>query len=889
MDIGQIEDEDKAVEENVEEVEEGSDDSNVAHKLQTVEDDEMENLEKEAEISMASHKLSEVEPEFEFLSLPTSFASHLVLPVEWPETGLLSSMVVHQIFQPGVENLEKSIPHIPSPTCESISATSAKEPNKDTFEDNLRENIKDWFKGVNFKSTYGNFEENWPETTFVEDSEENVSMDYEVLMVDQTEPEDNLVKENMEEADKESDESNIVHKHPKVEKDLVKEAEISMAAHKLAEVEQESEFLSLPASLASHLVLPVEWPETGLLSSMVAHQIFLPCPENLEETILLIPSLDIEGTRDSNPHLSQPEANEIFLETEDLEENLRKDFKGRSNGVDFKATYCHFEEETTFAEGIRETFFFMDKEDPMEISLSKAEPKLDHSCSLDDDHTRENISEEVAEEFLTEETPKTHITEDASQESLMKPSMVGHQVVEAEEPDLPYASMAAHWSFVPEWKEEGTVSSGVSHQLLNQHDMEEDDILKQNVPEKWEENVQEDAVFEPFVSMSNQIPVAEREKDVSLTPGQLPDIQEVEEPLTEKGVREAEVSRIRKEAEIDPRRRNTEPASSSAPPKSPVGTSDDEKDSFENFIKESKQTYHERVADEYKSTIKRIQDLHKLVEEEIGEFEKSRKDVRKSEVITVMSNVRGVSFPLEITINKKGQKEDSSLETEGTQGCQKEEDKEEGFDEASEESDNEGGDDDSTNIISATCTLRENTPILITTNMDNVECDSGFEGSPDLQKTEGVRSLQVSLTNREAESPVSFPKKTFTTPKRSSVEEKKTRDKQLLESFLKNENHQIKDKTTVTSNSDGRVTPEKKHAPKIPDIPPPIAQEPKEGKKQKNRKPKVTTTAFKDSIMKKTYKIRFHVNLKETEGEKPRSVLQTFLSFFKDHSIFGKK
>merc|ERR1712130_557556 len=409
---------------------------------------------------------------------------------------------------------------------------------------------------------------------------------------------------------------------------------------------------------------------------------------------------------------------------------------------------------------------------------------------------------------------------------------------------------------------------------------EEDDILKQNVPEKWEENVQEDAVFEPFVSLSNQIPVAEREKEVSLTPGQLPDIQEVEEPLTEKGVGEAEVIRIRKEAEIDPRRRNTEPASSSAPPKSPVGTSDDEKDSFENFIKESKQTYHERVADEYKSTIKRIQDLHKLVEEEIEEFEKSRKDVRKSEVITVMSNVRGVSFPLEITINKKGQKEDSSL---GTQGCQKEEDKEEGVEEAIEEEDSE-------NIISATCTLRENTPILITTNMDHVECDSGFEGSPDLKKTDGVRNLELPST--EAESPLSFPRQTLTTPKRSSVEEKKIRDKQLLESFLRNENHeqgqqQIKEKTTVTSNSVSRVTPEKKHVPKIPEIP--VAQEAKEAKKQKNRKPKVTTTAFKDSIMKKTYKIRFHVNLKEAEGEKPRSVIESFLSFFKDRSIFGKK
>merc|ERR1712179_633016 len=99
-------------------------------------------------------------------------------------------------------------------------------------------------------------------------------------------------------------------------------------------------------------------------------------------------------------------------------------------------------------------------------------------------------------------------------------------------------------------------------------------------------------------------------------------------------------------------------------------------------------------------------------EEEIGEFEKSRKDVKKSEVITVTSNVRGVSFPLEITIKQTNQKEDSSFETERMQGCQKEEE----FEEA--ESEDEGGDDDSENIISATCTLRENTPILITTNMD---------------------------------------------------------------------------------------------------------------------------------------------------------------------------
>merc|ERR1712083_683749 len=205
-------------------------------------------------------------------------------------------------------------------------------------------------------------------------------------------------------------------------------------------------------------------------------------------------------------------------------------------------------------------------------------------------------------------------------------TMVGHQVVEAEESCHPYTSMAAHCSLVPEWKEEGIVSSGVSHQLLNHSTRE--DIINQNVPEKCEEN--------------------------------LPEIEEsvTTEKHSKRDVREDEVRQILK-AEKDPRRSNEELALTSVGPKSPVvGPSDDEKDSFENFINESKQTYHERVADEYKSTIKRIQDLHKLVEEEIGEFEKSRKDViMKSEVVTVMSNVKGVSFPLEITINQKDEKE----------------------------------------------------------------------------------------------------------------------------------------------------------------------------------------------------------------------------------------
>merc|ERR1719234_2878960 len=107
-------------------------------------EEDMEEFDKKEAVddtSMAAHKLSEMEPESEFLSLPMSLASHLVLPVEWTEeTGLLTSMVAHQIYQPCQENLEETIPLMQSLKCESMIATD-QELNEDTFEDNLRENL----------------------------------------------------------------------------------------------------------------------------------------------------------------------------------------------------------------------------------------------------------------------------------------------------------------------------------------------------------------------------------------------------------------------------------------------------------------------------------------------------------------------------------------------------------------------------------------------------------------------------------------------------------------------------------------------------------------------------------------------------------------------------
>ena len=823
------------------------------------------------ETSMIAHKLLDQEPESEFLHLPFSLASHLVLPPEFSEPGLLTSMLAHQqINQAGLNHLEEIRPVEQS--CYVVPISPHLEENECNFEQNLRENLKEQLMGLDFKATYCNSEEEeMPE----------YSQDYEIPIG-----------------------SNEV------------EGEVGEVEQK--EKETVSEFQSFPATLVSHFVLPVEWSEQAGFTSMVAHHQHhhhhhhyhhhhhQSCQKSSKEEIIPLPNLD---------HM--PIIPKAF------EDDLRENIKELFSSIDFNTTYTRTEDD--LPEDSRENILMMDGEAPVQESSNEELPKSEEAGR----GFEENRATSMAAHKLQEM--------DSELEFVSLPaSLASHMVLPVEWPETSLCtSMVSHHQIetmsslnqrvgkVDEVEEYGNTLDGYLQNNLREQSQginfkatyscfreepknpmfsedsreapvtHEVDLMAASLPAEGEKNqleyCQKDAnLSEPSFSESGHCPSLEEENgDVSRPRGQLVPIPETEEQERETGKRRAEEMKIGK-AETDPRSIDTQTAlSSSAHQKSPVGNnSDHEKDSFENFINESKQTYHERVADEYKSTIKRIQDLQKLVEEEIGEFEKSKKDLKKSEVITVMSNVKGVSFPLEITINQKDQAEESPLVVKEAETCPK--GTQEQFQEE-EESESEEVEGDSANIISASCTLRENTPILITTNRDQVECDSGFEGSPDLQKNDCGR---VSKIDRDGESPVSFPKQTLTFQKRSS-EEKKTREKQLLESFFKTENHgqgQIEDATRVTSNSAKRVTPEQKRAPGIPaGIPPRIVQEPKEAKKEKNRKPKVTTAEFKDSIMKKTYKIRFHVNLKESHDEKPRSVLQTFLSFFKDHSVFGKK
>merc|ERR1719392_628955 len=112
---------------------------------------------------MAAHKLADTEEqESEHARLSVSLASHFVHPVEFPETGLTTSMVAHQIYL-----TERNGELLPSPKSE------LEEEPITTFEEDLRDNLKEWFKNIDFTATYRNLEEDVPEIISSEDLGEN--------------------------------------------------------------------------------------------------------------------------------------------------------------------------------------------------------------------------------------------------------------------------------------------------------------------------------------------------------------------------------------------------------------------------------------------------------------------------------------------------------------------------------------------------------------------------------------------------------------------------------------------------------------------------------------------------------------------------------------------
>merc|ERR1712223_2368598 len=276
-----------------------------------IEEEEMPEYSKDYEIPIGSNEVEEVVGEVEqeeketvseFQSIPATLVSHFVHPVEWSEQAGVTSMVAHHHHQPCQESSEEEI--IPLPNLDHTPIIPK------AFEDDLRENIKELFSSIDFKATYTTTEDDLPD-----DSRENI------LMMDGEAP----VQESSNEK---------IPKAEEAERGFEENRATSMAAHKLQEMDSELEFVSLPASLASHMVLPVDWPETSLCTSMLSHH-------HIETMSSLKESQRVDKVD----------------EVEEYGNTLRNNLREQSQGINLKATYSCFREEpkgTIFSEDSRE-------------------------------------------------------------------------------------------------------------------------------------------------------------------------------------------------------------------------------------------------------------------------------------------------------------------------------------------------------------------------------------------------------------------------------------------------------------------------------------------------------------------------------------------------------
>merc|ERR1719278_1407109 len=98
---------------------------------------------------MAAHKLQEMDSELEFVSLSASFASHMVLPVEWPETSLCTSMVSHHHIDT-MSSLKDS---------QRVDKVDEVEEYGHKLDGCLRNNLREQSQGINFKATYSSIRE----------------------------------------------------------------------------------------------------------------------------------------------------------------------------------------------------------------------------------------------------------------------------------------------------------------------------------------------------------------------------------------------------------------------------------------------------------------------------------------------------------------------------------------------------------------------------------------------------------------------------------------------------------------------------------------------------------------------------------------------------------
>jgi len=341
--------------------------------------------------------------------------------------------------------------------------------------------------------------------------------------------------------------------------------------------------------------------------------------------------------------------------------------------------------------------------------------------------------------------------------------------------------------------------------------------------------------------------------------------------------------------------------------KSPVGKEDEEEisetnDNFENIAPINE------VENSYSSKLTRIQKLQRLVEDEIEEFENKRKNnskmIENDVEITethIVSNVKNVEFNLCIVTHKHldenyveenpqpilYEKFDEEYENNSTDNesmvtsteslnsviCTTSENLKIIHEQSLYGNDNYSGTDSELedyeeNVIQASCTLENNSPVIITaSSLPSSDLQGEEESTEEEEEKEIEQNHEIKRNKQEeksCESQSSDEQEDFDElkmhlrklPRRSSNAATKIRETELLNSFFKEGLNETEEKCKIKS-------------------------------EEKLRTSSITLATFNESVKKQTYKIRFKVSL--TKDTAKSSVLQYLFACFGGQKLFHQQ
>merc|ERR1712029_588787 len=297
------------------------------------------------------------------------------------------------------------------------------------------------------------------------------------------------------------------------------------------------------------------------------------------------------------------------------------------------------------------------------------------------------------------------------------------------------------------------------------------------------------------------------------------------------------------------------------------------------------------VVQSFKLQLTRLQQLQKLVEDELEEFDqkKNKVDLEQATETQVINIVKGVEFITNIKMNQvledSTQEHTTKVEHPIVQVMEEQEEEEEqetteSIDTHEEKHDYEVFSEEEEapeeNFIHASCTLTENTVSIksnyVNTSHSSLNEEIREQNIPEDQKQENI--LQDNDNNDENLTDMTKQKQDelklqLRVPQRKSVgSETKIRDEQLLNSLFGGSN-------TAENVALNEKTEESKTRPSI--------------LKPSKSTVKVATATLNENVKKQSYRIKFKVKLNENKSKKETSVLRYLFGCFGGEKLFNSQ